>query len=123
MVLTRNYPVVLGAGVAILLFSLVGGAAITGVLPQDIGRSNPHATPLIDTTALAAAARKGHCRSCGIVSAIRPMRVESAAGNFAAYSVTVRMDDGSERNLSQQKAPAFAVGARVRLNGDAIERS
>ncbi len=122
MVLTRNYPVVLGAGVAILLFSLVGGAAISGVLPQDIGRNNPHATPLIDTTALAAAARKGNCRTCGVVSAIRPMRVESAAGNFAAYNVTVRMDDGSERTLSQKKTPGFDVGSRVRVNGESIER-
>jgi hypothetical protein len=32
------------------------------------------------------------------------------------------MDDGSERTLSLAAAPAFAVGARVRVNGHALER-
>ena len=50
VVRTRNYPLVIGAGVAILLFSLVGAAAITGVLPQDNSKHNPHAAPLLETT-------------------------------------------------------------------------
>jgi hypothetical protein len=32
------------------------------------------------------------------------------------------MDDGSERTLSQAAAPTFSVGARVRVNGNALER-
>jgi len=136
MVRTRNYPVVIGAGVAVLLFSLVGATAITGVLPQDIARYNPHTSPLLETTASAAAAKKANCRACGIVASIRPLEVRSEGASVGAsagdeakgaarqriYRVTVRMDDGSERTLSQSKAPLFAVGARVRVNGNAIER-
>jgi hypothetical protein len=135
MVRTRNYPVVIGAGVAVLLFSLVGAAAITGVLPQDIARYNPHASPLLETTASAAAAKKANCRTCGVIASIRSLEVRregASAGTSAAqpsgedkqrlYRVTVRMDDGTERTLTQAKAPLFAVGARVRINGSAMER-
>jgi hypothetical protein len=31
------------------------------------------------------------------------------------------MDDGSERTLSHAAAPRFAVGARVRVKGNALE--
>jgi len=34
----------------------------------------------------------------------------------------VRMDDGSERTVTQASAPAHAVGARVRVNGNTLER-
>lgn len=122
MVWTRNYPVVLGGGVAILLFSLVGGAAITGVMPQDIAKHNPLANPLVDTTASAAAAKRSNCRTCGVISAIRPIRIEGQSGTVAAYRVTVRMDDGSERMLSQSTQPLLPIGARVRIKGDAVEK-
>ncbi len=121
MVWTRNYPVVMGAGVAILLFSLVGAAAITGVLPQDIAKQNPLRTSLVDSTATAAAAKKGNCRDCGFVASIRPLEVTGGAVR-KVYRVTVRMDDGTERAVSQEKAPVFTVGTRVRVRAGAIER-
>jgi hypothetical protein len=122
MVWTRNYPVVIGTGVAVLLFSLVGAAAITGGLPQDIGRHNPLTTPLLNTTASAAAAKNGDCRNCGFIAAIRPLEVTGGGSVRKVYRVTVHMDDGSERSFSQAKQPTFPVGSRVRMNGDAIER-
>jgi outer membrane lipoprotein SlyB len=40
------------------------------------------------------------------------------------YRVTLRMDDGSLRTLSQREAPAYAVGDRVRVsNGRITERA
>jgi hypothetical protein len=134
MVWTRNYPVAIGAGVAVLLFSLVGGAAITGVLPQDVAKHNPLTSPMLETTASAAAAKKADCRACGVVAAIRPLEVrnEASSGGASAsgeapakqkvYRVTVRMDDGTERALSQSEAPLYSVGSRVRVSGNAILR-
>ena len=122
MVWTRNYPVVLGAGVAVLLFSLVGAAAISGVMPQDIAVHNPLTTPLLDTTASAASAKNSNCRACGIVAAIRPLRIEGEAGKATAYFITVHMDDGSERTVSLRRTPDFPLGARVRLKAGGIER-
>lgn len=166
---TRNYPIVIATGVAVLLFSLVGVAAISGVLPKDVIKHNPHATPLIETTASAAAAKKANCRSCGVVKAVRVIEVKGEASGVGAvaggvvgavighevvdgknqglatiaggvggavagheiekqtkkqkvYRVTVRMDNGTERTLSLAQEPAFSVGSRVKVNGNALER-
>ena len=97
----RNYPLLLAFGVALLLSGLVGAAAVTGVLP-------------------AAAAKKADCRACGAVAAVR--KVELGAGRRSVYRITVRMDDGSERTVTHESAPLYPVGARVRVNGHALER-
>jgi outer membrane lipoprotein SlyB len=41
--------------------------------------------------------------------------IEKSAKKRYSYRVTVRMDDGSFRTLSQSTAPAVAVGERVRV--------
>lgn len=169
----RNYPLLIGAGVALVISGLVGAAAVTGVLPM---RKDAVALavsgPALENTAAAAAAKKASCRTCGVVAAVRKVEVRSetsgvgavaggvggavvgnvlaedagrdrrniatvvgaAAGALAGneiekqvkkqtvYRVTVRMDDGTERTVTQASAPAHAVGARVRVNGNALER-
>jgi outer membrane lipoprotein SlyB len=41
-----------------------------------------------------------------------------------AWRITVRLDDGSVRALSQRAAPAFSVGDRVRIvDGAGLERA
>ena len=118
MILIRNLPVVLGAGVAVLMFSLVGAAAITGVLPASDDKA-----ATLEKTAAAAAASKAACKTCGVVAAVKAVEVKSDTSRAnSVYRVTVRMDDGSERTLSLAAAPAFAVGARVRVNGHILER-
>jgi len=131
MLWTRNYAVVMAAGIAFLLLGLIGATAVTGVLPQELMKYNPHASPLVESTAYAAAAKKAECRVCGVIAAIRPVQVEreasgASAGSGAAssskvYRVTVRMDDGTERTVTQS-VPAFTVGTRVRVKGVALER-
>lgn len=122
---TRNYPIVIASGVAVLLFSLVGVTAMTGVLPKDVAKHNPHATPLLETTASAAAAKKANCRNCGVVKALRAVEVQGAEKRDekqTVFRVTVRMDDGTERTLSFADKPAYGVGSRVKVNGNALER-
>ena len=117
----RNYPLVIAAGIAVLLFGLVGAAAVTGLLPAGL---SPQGAAQ-EKTAKAAAARKSTCRNCGIVTWVRTVQVDGSnrkAHRHTEHSITVRMDDGSERTLSQVAAPSFAVGARVRVNGNAVER-
>jgi hypothetical protein len=120
--LTRNYPLVLASGVAILMFSLVGVAAISGVMPSDISKHNPHATPLLETAAAAASAKKAGCRNCGFVQVVRTVEVVGEGAKRQAYRVSVRMDDGTERTLSFAAQPSVTVGSRVRVNGNALER-
>ncbi len=122
---TRNFPRLMGAGVgALLLFSLVAAASMTGALPAALS-THPGKNPDAGNTAKAAAARKSTCRNCGVVVWVRAFEVDTTknqGGKHTGHSVTVRMDDGSERTLSQAVAPSFAVGARVRINGNALER-
>ncbi len=120
---TRNYPLVIGAAVALLLLALIGAAAITGVLPSS---KDENALPLFERTAASAAARKTGCKTCGVVASVKTIGVQDEGRQPAPqrkiYRVTVRMDDGSERTLSLASAPAFSIGARVRVNGHLLER-
>jgi outer membrane lipoprotein SlyB len=105
---TRNYPVVIGGGIAVLLFSLVGAAAITGVLPSASERKGALPEKVAKPTA---------CRNCGVVADVR-----APVSKHSPYRVVLRMDDGSERIVAQPSEPPFGVGARVRVIGQTLER-
>jgi hypothetical protein len=64
------------------------------------------------------------CASCGRVEAIRTVVVAGGADGAkrTVYRVTVRMDDGSYRTLSQAGPPAVAVGEAVRITDGAVVR-
>lgn len=50
--------------------------------------------------------------------------IEKNMNKRTAYRVTLRMDDGSQRSLTQSEAPAYPVGERVRIeNGRVAERA
>ena len=110
MLRTRNYPVVMAGGLAVLLFSLVGAAAMTGVLP---GSESDAKAGVAGKAAL----KRVPCADCALVADIRPVGARPSA-----YRVVLRMDDGSERVVSQAAEPAFGVGARVRVQGDVVAR-
>ena len=152
----RLNPLVAGAAVAVMLFSVLGIAAITGMLPGAISQKGA------DVSRGPVDPRAAVCPSCGTVESIRPVEVHGEAtglgavaggvtgavvghqmgnghGNTAmtvlgaaggayagneieknvkkhvVYRVTVRMDDGSFRTVSQAAAPAFAIGDKVRV--------
>lgn len=169
-----SHPLVLGAAASVVVVSLVGAAAIGGLLPNarsdkadaPAQRSAPAAdSARRDAPGLAARdsrARDGACASCGTVDSIRALELKGNASGLGAvaggvtgavvgnqvgrgngntvvtiigaasgalagneieksakkrysYRVTVRMDDGSFRTLSQSTAPAVVVGERVRV--------
>jgi len=186
----KTHPLILGAAASVMLVSLVGAAAITGILP--VARSDKTEMPVQKSAVAPESVRQGAdmlvqknavaqegahqgagqpaaraCSSCGTVEAIHAVQVKGAAtglgavaggltgavvgnqigrgngntamtilgaagGAFAGneieknvkkhyrYRVTVRMDDGSVRTVSQLRAPAAAVGERVRIVNGAI---
>jgi outer membrane lipoprotein SlyB len=185
---SRNYPLMMAAGISVIIFSLVGIAAFTGVLPSANSKQEDKAAlatapaaaqkapapvaqalaPVVQAPA-GAAVQKSSCPTCGVIAAVRAVEVKAdtsgvgavaggvagavvgnqfghgdgrtvmtiagaAGGAFAGneiekhvkkhkvYKVTVRMDDGRMVTVNKNAAPAFAVGERVRLNGNAIER-
>ncbi len=76
------------------------------------------------------------CAVCGVVEAVRPHEMrpprDAAAGDAAlatgdpgsvpraAWRVTVRMEDGSYRTLSQPGPPVYKPGDRVRIADGAL---
>ncbi|HZV65945.1 MAG TPA: hypothetical protein VFG03_13655 [Telluria sp.] len=46
----------------------------------------------------------------------------TAAGSSSLYRVTLRMDDGSTRVVTQEWAPSFRSGDRVRVEKGMIQR-
>jgi outer membrane lipoprotein SlyB len=192
----KTHPVLIAAGVAVLILCALGAAALTGILPTATSRSGdmaaapapqapqpaqaaqPAAKPATRSTAQTAAQPKPKvapapsCPTCGVIESIRTVEVKgktsgvgavaggvaggvlgnaigggrgagnavltiggAAGGAFAgdaiegqmkkqtAWRVTVRLDDGSVRTLQQSAQPPFAVGDRVRIEGNLIERA
>lgn len=170
----KTHPLMLGAAASVMVVSLVGAAAIGGLLPN--ARSDKTDTPAPGSVPAAGSARHGlpkpaardsACASCGTVESIRAVQLKGDAtglgavaggvtgavvghqigrgnGNTAmtilgaaggalagneieknvkkrySYRVTVRMDDGTFRTVSQSTAPTAAVGDRVRIANGAL---
>jgi len=186
----RTHPILIAAGVAVLLVSLLGAAALTGMLPVGNTRSADPAAiapmipldhpaahmPARPSVAQGQAAAQGQsapgpCASCGVVESIRVVEVREPASGVGAvaggvlggvvgnqighggvrtlltiggaaggayagneiernskrhsvWRVSVRLEDGTLRALSQKAQPAFAIGDRVRIvDGSWIERA
>lgn len=139
----RTSPLLLGAAVAALIVSAVGIGAVTGVIPGLLSAPAVDALPAVSVSGIRPTAAS--CFSCGTISAIRAVELRSpsgapageadtattilsaAGGIFAgqefqktvrkryAYRVTLKMDDGSYRTVSEGTPPRFAVGEKVRL--------
>lgn len=176
--ISKTHPLVLGAAASVMVVSLVGAAAIGGLLPNahsdKVQGPAQSSAPPADSVRLSTAkltARDAACASCGTVASIRAVEFKgnatglgavaggvtgavvgnqmgrgngntamtilgAAGGAFAgneieknvkkhySYRVTVRMDDGSFRTVSQSAAPAVSVGERVRvIDGTVVARS
>ena len=146
----KTHPLVLGAAASVMVVSLVGAAAIGGLLPN--ARSDKTDTPAQRSAPAADSARHGvsrlaardsACASCGTVESIRALELKGDATGLGAvaggvtgavagneieknvkkhysYRVTVHMDDGSFRTVSESTAPTVAVGERVQIANGAL---
>ena len=118
----RNRPHLLIVG-AVASIALVGVAAIAGLVSS---RSAEKAATAPASGAGATPRRPGGatCANCGTVETIRTVVVAGAAEGTrrTVYRITVRMDDGSFRTLSQASPPSVAVGEAVRITDGAVVR-
>jgi hypothetical protein len=133
--LVRLSAVRLALVVAVLVACAVAIAAFAGILPLP-GFSKAHRSPpLLPVTANAPASPASRCSECGVVLMIRTFELRADALDApipisngpsllvrtgkpmaaTVYRVTVRMDDGSYRTLSQSVTPAWKPGDAVRL--------
>lgn len=165
----RPHPLLLGAAASVLVFSLLGSAAVVGWLPA----AHPEKSEALlqqEHRSNKIASNATSCLNCGTVSAIHTVRVKgdtsgtgaiaggvtgalvgsqigngngktamtvvgAAGGAYAGneierstktqtvYRVTVQMDDGSYRTVSQSAPPSYIVGDKVRvMNGGIASR-
>jgi hypothetical protein len=137
----RKYPPLLLAAITSVV-SLVAVIVLTGVfapgaLHRDGGMLGSQGTDVRGESERAIRLNDPSvCGVCGVVEAVRPYEIrattampvtgdvrESAEANLVprtAYRVTVQMEDGSYRALSQQNRPPFKAGDRVRIVDGAL---
>ena len=124
------YPTLLIAGIAVIIASMLGIAAMTGLLPQSQVADERAAG---GKTKVAAA----RCTECGVVDSLRALEVKgegsglgAAAGGVVGayagnevgknmkmnvrYEIRVRMDDNSYRTFPSAQ-PDVGVGQRVKV--------
>jgi hypothetical protein len=137
---SKTHPMVLVAATALTLFSLLGSAAISGLLPT---ASDKQEIKAFDEKAGAAADQQSNdaqsssagnrsrnetgshqvaCLNCGTVVAILALEgeISSTSGNkeyrmAQAYQIKVRMHNGSYHTLVQHARPHYLVGDVIRL--------
>lgn len=127
---TRVSPLIVAVAVSVAIAGLIGLSALSGML------SNKRA-PMRDEEPVPRGESKpsqpGACAVCGTIESIKVVEVlDEASGTVGAavpksgvdvdgvrkrqvFRVTLRMDDGSFRAISQSSPPAFAVGDKVRV--------
>jgi outer membrane lipoprotein SlyB len=182
---TSIHPVAWAAGIAVILVSLVGIGAMTGLIPTSMGNQSE---PAIDTKAPAVRARStsapvpapvakttpaparvaAKCMDCGVIESVREvttkgegsglgavggavaggllgnqvgsgrgqdaMTVVGAVGGAVAghqiekhvkstksYAVTIRLDDGTSRVITEANAPTWRSGDKVRIVNGSIQ--
>jgi len=118
----RNWPHLLIVG-AVASMALVGVAAVVGLGPSR-NAEKPEEASAKESDAGPRRALGVGCANCGTVEAIRTVVVANGADGSkrTVYRITVRMDDGSFRTLSQATPPSVAVGEAVRITDGAVVR-
>ena len=137
-------PLVIIAVVSLIIFSIVGIAAITGQMTAVNSESSglaaspeeksikPNITPIFVGKRASApkVERSKPCANCAVVDSIIVNEVKEDGGGVSmvpgsvaggqiaatpAYLVKVHMDDGTYRVVSQQDQPVFHVGEKVKI--------
>jgi len=104
------YPLMLIAAIALIVFSIVGIAAIMGWMPTAFSDHHAPDKPAASPRAGAAA-----CADCGIIESIRASKIEAGLKGAVTYQIRVRMSDGATRTFHESTQPALAIGQRVRV--------
>lgn len=91
--LRKTHPLVLGAAASVMVVSLVGAAAITGLLPNAHSDKSEAPAPASAPAAEGArhvrpklAAYANECTSCGTVESIRTVELRGAATGLGAFA-------------------------------------
>jgi hypothetical protein len=135
----RITPLVVGAAAAVMVVTLLTIGALTGITPLAALHRTQDARDVaakpLETQQQPARPERDRsmalCATCGIVESIRSMQVDvqpdatsradARAAKRTVYRVTVHMDDGSYRTISQPVEPGYSVGEKVRVIDSSIK--
>ncbi|MBZ2206641.1 hypothetical protein [Massilia soli] len=99
-----------------------GGTAATTTDPQSAGaQASTGAAPNSVVTMIEVVPRSGEATGAGSMAGAAVGGTAGASGD-RVYRITLRMDDGSTRVITQESAPTFRSGDRVNLSGGEIQR-
>lgn len=140
--LRKTHPMVLVAAVALTMFSLLGSAAITGLLPSASQQAIQARDNTVDSNTAkndfaikpsqpgkvsdhpAQPSNRIACMNCGTVVAILTLegQISSTSGDrefrmAPAYQIKLRMHNGTYQTLTQHTRPQYLIGDVVRLQG------
>jgi hypothetical protein len=116
----------LGVAVSVLIVGSLGAVAVSSLLPSaHLDKSDASSPKKHLATELTIPVGASICASCGTVESVRVVEVrnyepEKNMQKHFSYRVTVRMEDGSLRTVSQSTAPTAIVGDRVRITKGAL---
>jgi uncharacterized protein YcfJ len=128
----KTHPLMLGAAASAIVVSLVGAAAIGGLLPN--ARSGKTATPAQTSAAATDSARRGvarlaardsTCASCGTVESIHVVELKSDASGLGAVAggVTGAVVGNQMGRGNGNTAMAILGAAGGALAGNEIEKN
>ena len=80
----KTHPILIAAGVAVLLFSLLGAAALTGTLPTATPKAGDSAAARPPAAKYKVAA--SHCANCGVIETIRAVEVKGRTSGVGAVA-------------------------------------
>ncbi|OAM53224.1 hypothetical protein A7981_07460 [Methylovorus sp. MM2] len=128
----KTHPMVLVAATSLTIFSLLGSAAITGLIPS--GPSTKPQTQVLaqnfaeNSIALLDSKNLGNgvndqsdlCTTCGTIISIKSVEQEADNNEQPSplYVIQVRMEDGSHRTVTQNKQPQHTVGDQIKLSSN-----
>ena len=107
------------AGIALTLFCAVGIAAVMGWIPSSLsgpsGRESVAQPP-----ASAPVAAVATCAECGVIESVRVADAQAKVST-TNYRITVRLNDGSSRVISEAGLPRWRSGDKVKIVSGAIQ--
>lgn len=135
--LRKTHPMVLIAAVALTMFSLLGSAAITGLLPnvstkedlqamEEPGTANENALKPSERNPIpkhnSQRSQMAACVSCGTIVAILAMegQIANISGDkemrlAPAYQIKLRMYNGTYQTITQHTRPRYLIGDVIRM--------
>jgi hypothetical protein len=109
-----------GGAVLVIVLSVMGIAAITGMIPGTIAQQDVR--DVAGGGVLPILVAELRCENCGVIEDIRTYAGNTVAGKIdrdLRYRITVRMRDGT-RLLTETSLPEFAVGDYVSVSGSGV---